>query len=233
MKVQNYLWMVFLLIGTVAWAQENENMKYIEVTGTYEIVLIPDEIHYLIEIKEYWEEEFDKKSKPEAYRTKVPLHKIEQDLRTALHQSGISDNAIRTQEVGEYWRERGHEFLVAKQFDITLQDFEQIDKIVKNVDPKGINSMRISELKNSRLPFYRQKGKVEALKVAVTKATLLVEAVGKQLGDIIRIIEPDEAISSNPFLKLQSNAYSSMAESFDAFRTIKMNYSIRARFEIK
>ena len=51
--------------------------RYIEVTGTSEIEIVPDKIHYLIEIREYFEEEFDGKSKPEEYRTKVPLSEIE------------------------------------------------------------------------------------------------------------------------------------------------------------
>ena len=68
-----------LLLGVLAWfaactlqAQE-VNDRYIEVTGTSEIEIVPDKIHYLIEIREYFEEEFDGKSKSEEYRTKVPL----------------------------------------------------------------------------------------------------------------------------------------------------------------
>ena len=45
--------------------------RYIEVTGTSEVEIVPDEIHYIIEIKEYFAEEFDGKSKEEDYRTKV------------------------------------------------------------------------------------------------------------------------------------------------------------------
>lgn len=44
---------------STAFGQDSDNAKFIEVTGTSEITLVPDEIHYLIEIKEYWEEEFD------------------------------------------------------------------------------------------------------------------------------------------------------------------------------
>ena len=53
--------------------------RYIEVTGTSEIEVVPDRIHYVIEIREYFEEEFDGVSKPEEYRTKVPLTRIEEE----------------------------------------------------------------------------------------------------------------------------------------------------------
>ena len=52
------LWATFSL-------QAQTNERYIEVTGTSEIEIVPDKIHYLIEIREYFEEEFDGKSKPE------------------------------------------------------------------------------------------------------------------------------------------------------------------------
>ena len=54
---------VFLLaFALFAWnilanAQESDE-RYIEVTGSSEIEVVPDEIHFLIQIKEYWEEEY-------------------------------------------------------------------------------------------------------------------------------------------------------------------------------
>ena len=199
------------------------------MTGTSEIEIVPDKIHYIIEIREYFEEEFDEKSKPEEYRTKVPLSEIEQGLRKNLAQADITQDAIRTQEIGDYWRKQGQEFLVSKQFDITLTDFKQIDEIIKHIDTKGINTMRIGELENKDMLSYHQKGKIEALKAAQKKATYLVEALGKKLGDVIIIVERNNA-SDISFA--QSNVISSNAVSFDSFRTIKKNYSMLVRFEI-
>lgn len=117
------------LAVVLAWpaqAQETD-ARYIEVTGTAEVEIVPDRIHYIIELREYYEEEFDGKSKPEDYRTKVPLERIEKNLRKVLDDIGIKQEAIRTQEVGDYWRERGHDFLVSKCLDGTLTDFRQIE----------------------------------------------------------------------------------------------------------
>lgn len=162
--------------------QAQANERYIEVIGTSEIEIVPDKIHYLIEIREYFEEEFDGKSKPEEYRTKVPLSEIEQGLMEVLGGAGVPQNAIRTQEVGDYWRQQGQDFLVSKKFDITLTDFNQINEIVKRIDTKGVYTMRIGELENNDMLAYHQKGKIEALKAAQRKAAYLVEALGKRLG---------------------------------------------------
>lgn len=227
MKTRLSVFIISLLVTLSLQAQTNE--RYIEVTGTSEMEIVPDKIHYLIEIREYFKEEFDGKSKPEEYRTKVPLAEIEQGLREALANSGIPQNAIRTQEIGDYWRQQGQDFLVSKKFDITLTDFNQINEIVKRIDTKGIHTMRIGELENNYMPAYHQKGKVEALKAARRKATYLVEALGKRLGEVIRIVEKDSG-NVSPFA--QSNVMSSDAASFDNFRTIKKNYSMLVRFEI-
>ena len=227
MKTRLSVFIISLLATFSLQAQTNE--RYIEVTGTSEIEIVPDRIHYLIEIREYFEEEFDGKSKPEEYRTKVPLAEIEQGLREALANSGIPQNTIRTQEIGDYWRQQGQDFLVSKKFDITLTDFNQINEIVKRIDTKGIHTMRIGELENNDMPAYHQKGKIEALKAARRKATYLVEALGKRLGEVIRIVEKDSG-NVSPFA--QSNVMSSDAASFDNFRTIKKNYSMLVRFEI-
>ena len=223
------LFTLIIITLSVLSLQAQTNGRYIEVTGTSEIEIVPDKIHYLIEIREYFEKEFDGKSKPEEYRTKVPLSEIEQRLREALANAGIPQNAIRTQEIGDYWRQQGQDFLVSKKFDITLTNFNQINGIIQLIDTKGIHTMRIGELENKDIRAYHQKGKIEALKAAQKKATYLVEALGKKLGDVIRIVEKD---SENAFPFAQSNVLSSDAASFDSFRTIKKNYSMLVRFEI-
>ena len=114
-----------------------------------------------------------------------------------------------------------------------MTDFNQIDEILKIIDTKGINYMRIGELKNKDMQVYRQQSKIEALKAAKKKAEYLVEALGKRLGDVIRIVEPQESAGYPRYFAAQSNVSSSQAEAYDAFRTIKLNYSMLVRFEIK
>ncbi|RHJ77913.1 SIMPL domain-containing protein [Parabacteroides sp. AM08-6] len=231
MRIKLFLVLSFMTLSILSSQAQGEDGRYIEVTGTSEVEIVPDEIHYIIEIKEYFKEEFDGVSKPEEFRTKVPLSRIEQDLRSSLRSIGITEKAIRTQEVGDYWRERGRDFLIAKNFDITLKDLNQIDKIIKKVNTKGINSMRIGELKNKDMETYREQGKIKALQAAQRKAAYLVEAAGKKLGDVIRIVEPQEGMFRYS-MPPQSNVRASEVASFDTFRTIKLNYSMLVRFEI-
>ena len=175
MKKVCLLAFVLFTWSIVVNAQESDG-RYVEVTGSSEIEVVPDEIHFLVQIKEYWQEEYTGKSKKEEdFHTKVPLAMIEKDLRKSLRKIGITDDAIRTQEIGDYWRQRGKEFLIGKQLDIRLTDFEQINSIIRSVNTWGIESMRIGELKHKDLPMYRKQGKIEALKAAREKAKAVVE----------------------------------------------------------
>ncbi len=215
-------------------AQEDNNSRYIEVTGSSETEIIPDEIHFMITIKEYWQEEFEKKSKPEDYQTKVPVNEIEHNLMSALKQAGIAPLDIQTKEVGDYWRERGKDFLISKTFDIKLQNPDQINRIIQTVNTKGIQSMNIGELKNKDLQEYRKQGKIEALKAARQKADYLVAAMGQKLGNVLRIVEPEERSFSyfQPQSAMSNVAIPSYDSNPENFRTIKLRYQMTARFEI-
>ena len=215
-------------------AQEDNNSRYIEVTCSSETEIIPDEIHFMITIKEYWQEEFEKKSKPEDYQTKVPVNEIEHNLMSALKQAGIAPSDIQTKEVGDYWRERGKDFLISKTFDIKLQNPDQINRIIQTVNTKGIQSMNIGELKNKDLQEYRKQGKIEALKAARQKADYLVAAMGQKLGNVLRIVEPEERSFSyfQPQSAMSNVAIPSYDSNPENFRTIKLRYQMTARFEI-
>lgn len=56
--------LVFVLFtwSIVVNAQESDG-RYVEVTGSSEIEVVPDEIHFLVQIKEYWQEEYTGKQK--------------------------------------------------------------------------------------------------------------------------------------------------------------------------
>ena len=60
MKLKLFLSAIVFFMVLTAQAQD-VNERYVEVTGTSEIEIVPDKIHYIIEIREYFKEEFDSK----------------------------------------------------------------------------------------------------------------------------------------------------------------------------
>ncbi|OQX79291.1 MAG: hypothetical protein B6D64_05050 [Bacteroidetes bacterium 4484_276] len=210
-------------------------IRFIEVTGSAELEIEPDEIRFIIGIKEYWKEEFDKRTKFKDYKTKVPISVIEKNLVADLAQVGIQKDNLIFREVGNYFRYNGKEFLISKQIELILYDFKTVNEITMVIDTKGIDYMRIGELKNKEITEFRKQVKIEALKAAKEKAKYLLASIDKEIGDVISITEMN---SENNFLMPQSITSNTIMGSLDNpgienIRKIKLRYEIKAKFEIK
>ena len=228
--------LLFCFSITKSRAELVQQEKYIEVIGSAEMEVEPDEIRLIIGIEEYWLEEFDKTKEFKDFRTKVPLNEIETNLLSDLNKIGITKEQIIVREVGNYWRNIGKDFLYAKQYELILNDFKKLDEITKEVKSKGIDYMRIGELKNKKLTDYRKQIKIEALKAAKDKAEYLLTSIGRKTGDVISISElTDDDSHWWGSQNLTSNVIMSTPENSntDNIRKIKLRYEIKARFEIR
>jgi len=226
-----------LLVCGIARSQNanNEPARFIEVTGSSELEIEPDEIRLEIGLQEFWKEEFEKRTDYKDYRTKVPMDVIENELLAELAKIGIPKESIITREVGNYRRAQGKEFLFNKQIELILYDFKQVDEVMRSVNTKGINFMSIGQVKNKNITEYRKQVKIEALKAAKVKAGYLLESIGNQVGDVISITELTE---NNYFHAPQASASNTVMVSaddsgIDNFRKIKLRYEMKVKFEIK
>jgi hypothetical protein len=234
---KNLILILLLLVSGIARTQNttNESLRFIEVTGSSELEVEPDEIRLEIEIAEYWKEEFEKKTDAKDYRTKVPLEIIEKELLADLAKIGIPKENIITQDAGNYRRQQGKEFLFNKQIELVLFDFKKVDEIINTINTKGINYVSIGKLKNKNITELTKQVKIEALKAAKVKAGYLVESLGKQLGDVISVTEVDEDGSFWGPRSANSNTIMLSADDsgIDNIRKIKLRYEMKAKFEIK
>ena len=230
-----------------------EPIRYIDVTGSAEIEVEPNEITFAINITEYWKEEFDKKVKVENFKTKVPLADIENDLVAALLKAGVKKEEISVREVGGYGRRVGKDFLNSKRYELKLKDFKVVDNIIKNVETRGIDYMNITELKNDKIGEYRLDCKVKALKAAQNKAKVLVEAIGEELGEVLNIDSSNDGslgyirpqfmnvtyAAASRSLKAEDAAeggamdIEDVRNSIDNIRKIKLSERTSVRFRIK
>ncbi len=226
-----------IAVGIVNAQGMGNDLRFIEVKGSAEISVEPDEIRFQIGMEEYWKEEFEKGKEYKDYVTKIPLEEIEKKLMSSLSAIGISKSQIIIKEVGQYWNRSGKGFKKSKMIELVLTDFSKIDEILTKVDVKGVNSMRIAELKNKDITTYREEVKIEAMKAAKKKARYLLESVDEELGRVISVIELDD--HSGHFWKPQNMLSNTVMPSSGGdndnanMRKIKLKYEIKIRFEIK
>ena len=213
------------------------DLRFIEVTGSAEIKIEPDEIRFQIGIEEYWKEEFEKGKEYKDYITKIPIEEIEKNLMLSLTQIGITKPQIIVKEIGQNWSRPGKDFKKSKTIELILTNLSKMNEILAKVSVKGVNSMRISELKNKDLTKYREQVKIEAMKAAKKKAGYLLKSVDEELGRVISVIELDNNSGTiwSP-RDMRSNTImpsNSSSDSNENMRKIKLKYEIKIRFEIK
>lgn len=228
---------ILLVTVSYATAQEKSAYRYIEVTGKAEAEVEPDEFILSITIEEYWEEEFKKRADEKDYRTKVPIARIENNLLNTLAKAGINKDQITVQGMGNFWRERGKDFLISKQLEIKLSDFSMVNKLSELADTKGFKNMYIRETKNTRIEEIEKQVRMEALQNARDKAAYLLESIGEKPDKVLTISETQENRWTVPYkdnMMMRSVAESADMgmDMADQLKKIKITYQIFARFAI-
>lgn len=211
-----------------------EQERLIEVNGSAEMEIEPDEIEFVIGIEEYWKEEFEKRKDFEDYKTKVPLSEIEDNLIKNLRKAGIDMADVKVINMGNYWRFREKEFLYSKQLSIKVRDLSMINKLTDLLDAKGIKYMNIRNLDHSEIENYKKQVRINALKNAREKAQYLTESIGSQLGEVVTISEMADGYNRPVYPGAMMMRSADMAkESVDQVQNIKLEYQVRATFRIK
>jgi len=223
---------IILLVFT--FSIHSQEKDFIQVTGSAEMLVEPNEFTFVIEIEEYWEEEFETK-KVKKYKTKVNIKTIESKLIQDLNNIGINPDIVKSTNVGNTFRYFGKDFLVKKELEIILNDFEDINKIISKVDRKGIKDMKVGELRHTDITQFRKEVKIQAILAAKEKAKYLLAAVDEEIGKVISITEVNPRnywwettpTTSNSMMSTRTNNKTQDGKS------IRLRFEIIARFEIK
>jgi uncharacterized protein len=208
-------------------AQTVDLRKKIEVTGTAERSLIPDQIFLRITLQEY-----------KSGSRIVPMDKLEEELVKALKKLDIPEDQLTVDNMYGYnwdWRKkRPDEFLASKSFRLQVQNLKKINDLVEYLTPEGVQSIAIAEVKHSKEDEIKEELAKEALQQARERAGSLLAAIDEQLGGVLEI---NQTYYNNPmpqqamYEMQQSKAadYSSDIE----FKNIDIKVEIRTVFEIK
>ncbi len=232
---RNLLLLLFALFILPVISQADEK-PYIEVTGSAEMEIAPDEIILQVGFSEYFEEEYEEGKEWKDYQTKVTMDEIEPLVLAQLKELGINNNQITWNDGGNQWQQRGKRFLKRKEIHISITDFKQVDVLMTNLSVRGLDQVSIFDLKHKNMLNYRKQVKIDALKAAKAKAAYLVESVGQKIGAVLVIQEVENYYSNyNQPFRVQSNTVRTatpMESNFENFKKITIRYQVKARFEI-
>ncbi len=234
-----------LLSSMITFAQTAEKqVPYIEVVGSAEMEVEPDEIHLEVTVAEY---SYTKTQKIGAdKKISVSINQAETTLMDILKKQGVKKEQIFLKSTlgGFYYPDwngyKDYDVTMQKKYQIVFTGFEQLDKTLKALPSadEGITNIIITSTKNKNIEQYRKQVKIQAMKAAKEKAQYLLESIGSTVGKPVSIIEID--IDGGYMPMYRSNVVmmdkASAAGSYEPdaqMQKIQLKYQIRAQFEIK
>lgn len=230
-----------LLLTITTMAQQTDNkppVKKIEVNGSAEIEITPDEIYLDIALKEYYKNKTNK----------VDISVLEQQLEKAVADAGIPKGNLTIENVygynhDQWWRKKKNDpnFLARKKYRLKLNKLDKTNIILAAVDEEGIESVNISSFTHSKMEDYRKEVKMKALQAAKAKAAYMLGAIDEKIDGVLEVqeINTDNYADARP--AMANMMYRSKAEmAADAaapsdidFKTIKVRAEVKAVFGIK
>ena len=185
----------FFLFATAFYAQQvqpiftnNPFPKTINVSGSAEMEIVPDEIYVHVELKEYQKKGENKKG----------IETIKTQFLEACKAVGIPDSLISIVSYAGnnpyFWKKRKKDpdLFAGITYQVKFNNSELMDKLVEKLDDDATQGFLIVSTSHSKMTEYRRQLKIAAVKAAKEKGIYLTEAVGEKLGEAIKINEPDE-----------------------------------------
>lgn len=235
--------MTFLLTTIPTFGQNNstktEEQPYIEVTGTAEKEVIPDEIYIGIIIREKY-----------VNKVKVTIEEQEEKLMTAVKSLGIDlTNLYLSDANADYvkirWQKK--DVLTKKDYTLKVSTATTVGQVFLELEKLEITDAFISRVNHSKMDSLRKEVKILAIKAAKDKADYLLTAIGEQTGKPLVVKEyeilPNRTLAN---VNVVRGSRSSETEYFVdevkmksednneiQFQKIKIQTSIYVKFSIK
>lgn len=233
---------VLLLTAKFTYGQATttnaDEEPYIEVTGTAETQVIPDEIYIAIIIREQY-----------VNKVKVTIDEQETRLKAAVKALGIDlKNLSLSDANADYvkirWQKK--DVLTKKDYTLKVSTATAVGEVFRELEKLEITDAFVSKVSYSAIDSLKKEVKIKAIKAAKEKADYLLTAIGEQTGKPLVVKEHDNSmfhpsvnVSMPGVLALRKeNAMNGDKMEADTdndiqFQKIKIQTSIYVKFLIK
>ena len=218
----------FLALPAAAQVQE-AFPSYIQVNGRAEREIAPDEFYLQIVINER-----DSKGK-------VSVESQQRDMIAALKRLGVNvEKQLKVANLSSEFFKKNTSVATAK-YQLQLGSSAEVGKVWQALDGLGISNVSILKVSHTQIEQYKAEVRIEAMRNAKQNAATLAEAIGQTIGKCFYVYD-----SNNDVMPVFYNNMAVMrsAKAFDAaeaaaeeepldFKTIKLQYSVQAKFVLE
>jgi uncharacterized protein len=224
---------IFLMTTFSSFGQEVfKGEHFIEVTGTAEMEIEPNEIFLFVKLREF-----------EENRSKVQLEKLDQEFLQAVKAAGIDKKNVTLADAGSTLariRRKDKDAFREKSYEIKLTSAAELEKFLVKIEPVKVDQLDLTRLHHTDMEKFKIELKVKALQAAQTKAQTLLKSIGAEIGKPIMVrdwdqdpVQPLPQARANVLMIKNEQADMDMAEEQIGFRKLKLRAQITAQFEIK
>lgn len=215
--------LLFFCFSNIVLSQDKNLPPFIEVTGTAEKEIEPNQIYVTIFLTEKSID--DKKYSIEAQEMK--LKQSLNDMNIPLSKLVLANftSSIITEKRKEIGIKQN------KLFQLILESGSQVSQLFDKLADANIKEAFISKTDHTDIVNYNKEVRIDALKAAKSKAEYLLNAVGNKIGKPLEIIELTSENSNYRSNSLASNSVDSGSSS--AFKKIKITFSFKVKYSIE
>ena len=215
-----------------AAAQEPQKEKpFIEVVGTGEMEIIPNEIYISFTLKERMDG-----------KNKITIESQEAEMKKQLQKAGFNLDKLSLADASADYvtvKRKNKEVLASKNYLMKVATTTEVASVFEVLDNVQALNGDIIRVAHSEIEKYRKEVKILAMKAAKEKAGYLLEAIGETVGKPMMIQERETYDDIRPMM-IRGKAAGVQAEYEMAdeavpeisFQKIKLKYSVFARFGI-
>jgi len=236
-KLKLNLILVLVISSVLSFGQGIEESKnstpYIEVTGTAEQEIIPDQIYISIMLTE-----------ENNGRTKITIEEQEETLKNALSKIGVDlANLYLSDANADYvkirWKKK--DIITKRDYTLLVSNAIMVGKVYQELEELKIDEARIVKVNHSKIDSLRRIVRTTAIKAAKEKSDYLLAAIGEETGRPLIITETVNPIFSNVNQTIRGSRSDLENVYIDGnkfnneiqFQKIKLQTSIYVKFSIK
>ncbi|MCW5960868.1 MAG: SIMPL domain-containing protein [Pyrinomonadaceae bacterium] len=248
---------VILVFTLGAFAQDNSKPVTIDVSGTAEVEIAPDEVIFSLDVTNTESELQKAKSANDAVVAKI----LALTKRFSISAQDVKTDYISVEKKFEFIREKdvkiydedGDEvgrkefkgYEVSKTVIVRLRDLTRFEDFFSEVVNAGVSEINSVKFQTSKLREMKDRARGLAMKAAYEKASAMAGAIGQTIGKAVSVVEVDNSNRGYSLSGLNSNSNMtfgsfspeivSSSESVATFApgAIKVEASVKVSFLLK
>jgi len=184
---------IAFIFGVNSLIGQNNDIKkpFIEINGTSETEITPDEIYITITLLERSEN-----------KEKLTIDKQEENLKQNIKELGIdiSNLTLNTADA-DYGKLKTFkkDVIISKSYTLKIGNADLVGKLYERLDKINVHDAYVSKLSHSKILEFTKENRIKAVKAAKEKVDYLLAALGQQAGAPIQITEVDNSIINSPY----------------------------------